>query len=66
MFYKEKLRETLEVIWEYLPTLTLYTIFICMVVSNVLVLFFGRQDLESIGRGSFFIILGILIFRRSS
>lgn len=67
MSYKQRLRDTFEVARDYFPILILYATLLVVLLSNALVIFFGRTDLEGMARGSacFFIggLFGMSSFR---
>lgn len=64
MSYKEKLRDTFEAMIDYLPIVILYGTLLILAISTILVLFFGRADLEKLSRSSFFFLVGMMAFRK--
>lgn len=64
MSYKERLRDTFEVARDYFRILILYGTLLIVVLSNVLVIFFGRTDLEGMARSSICFFIGALFSLR--
>jgi hypothetical protein len=64
MSYREKLRDTLEALRDYLPLVVLYGTLLTMAISAALVLFLGRADLEKLLRSSSCFFFGMMAFRR--
>ena len=64
MSYKEKLRDTFEAMIDYLPIVILYGTLLVLLISNTLVIFFGRSDLEKLSRSAFCFFIGMMAFRR--
>lgn len=64
MSYKEKLKDTLEVLIDYLPIVILYGNILVLFISTILIIFFGRSDLEKLCRSAFCFFIGMMVFRK--
>lgn len=64
MSYKQRLIDTFEVARDYFPILILYGTLLVVLLSNVLVIFFGRTDLEGMARSSARFLIGGLFGMR--